>query len=69
MNTTIITPTSSKKQTEALADVIAFDPVESRRELAANLGADRVLDPTDENALPTLDLARMPSTWPSITPA
>eukprot|EP00919_Chromeraceae_sp_WS-2016_P064461 GHVR01152537.1.p1 GENE.GHVR01152537.1~~GHVR01152537.1.p1 ORF type:complete len:190 (-),score=2.14 GHVR01152537.1:249-818(-) len=34
------------------AEVIAFDPVESRRELATSLGADRALDPTDENAFP-----------------
>lgn len=30
------------------AEVIAFDPVESRRAMAKRLGADRVLDPTDE---------------------
>ena len=34
------------------AEVIAFDPVESRRELAKGLGANRVLDPTDEDAFP-----------------
>jgi threonine dehydrogenase-like Zn-dependent dehydrogenase len=34
------------------SEVIAFDPVESRRELATELGADRVLDPTDEEAFP-----------------
>jgi threonine dehydrogenase-like Zn-dependent dehydrogenase len=33
-------------------EVIAFDPVLSRRELALNLGADRVLDPTDEASFP-----------------
>jgi len=33
-------------------EVIAFDPVESRRRLASELGADRVLDPTDEEAFP-----------------
>lgn len=33
-------------------EVIAFDPVESRRKLASKLGADRVLDPTDEQAFP-----------------
>lgn len=33
-------------------EVIAFDPVESRRNLASDLGADRVLDPTDEEAFP-----------------
>jgi threonine dehydrogenase-like Zn-dependent dehydrogenase len=34
------------------AEVIAFDPVESRRELAADLGANQVLDPMDENTFP-----------------
>lgn len=34
------------------AEVIAFDPTESRRELATDLGADRVLDPTKEEAFP-----------------
>ena len=34
------------------AEVIAFDPIESRRALAAELGADRVLDPTFEGAFP-----------------
>jgi threonine dehydrogenase-like Zn-dependent dehydrogenase len=33
-------------------EVIAFDPTESRRELASSLGADRVLDPTDEDSFP-----------------
>lgn len=33
-------------------EVIAFDPTESRRELATSLGADNVLDPTDEDAFP-----------------
>lgn len=33
-------------------EVIAFDPTESRRELASTLGADRVLDPTDEDSFP-----------------
>lgn len=33
-------------------EVIAFDPVESRRKLAASLGADRVLDPRNEDAFP-----------------
>lgn len=33
-------------------EVIAFDPTSSRRELARDLGADRVLDPTDESAFP-----------------
>ena len=33
-------------------EVIAFDPVESRRQLGAELGADRALDPTDEDAFP-----------------
>lgn len=30
------------------AEVVAFDPVESRRSLALNLGADRALEPTDD---------------------
>lgn len=33
-------------------EVIVFDPVESRRELALSIGADRALDPLDENAFP-----------------
>ncbi|MCB1122480.1 MAG: zinc-binding dehydrogenase [Verrucomicrobiae bacterium] len=33
-------------------EVIGFDPVESRRNLAADLGADRVLDPTDPESFP-----------------
>ena len=34
------------------SEVIAFDPVESRRQLGAKLGADRVLDPTVRDAFP-----------------
>ncbi|MDQ8188414.1 zinc-binding dehydrogenase [Pelagicoccus sp. SDUM812002] len=34
------------------SEVVAFDPVESRRELALSLGADRVLDPTDPDCFP-----------------
>ncbi len=34
------------------SEVIAFDPVESRRVLAQELGADRVLDPTSDEAFP-----------------
>ena len=34
------------------SEVIGFDPVESRRQLGAELGADRVLDPTDRDAFP-----------------
>lgn len=34
------------------AEVVAFDPVKSRRELAMRLGADRALDPTDEASFP-----------------
>ena len=34
------------------AEVVAFDPVESRRGLAQSLGADRSLDPTHDDAFP-----------------
>ena len=34
------------------SEVVAFDPLESRRELALSLGADRALDPLDAEAFP-----------------
>lgn len=34
------------------SEVVAFDPVASRRELASGLGADRVLDPRDPDSFP-----------------
>ncbi|EDY81415.1 oxidoreductase, zinc-binding dehydrogenase family [Verrucomicrobiia bacterium DG1235] len=34
------------------SEVVAFDPVESRRALAASIGADRVLDPREPDCFP-----------------
>ncbi|MDQ8200833.1 zinc-binding dehydrogenase [Pelagicoccus enzymogenes] len=34
------------------SEVVAFDPVEARRDLALSLGADRVLDPRDPECFP-----------------